>query len=296
MADTLMTRLADAAGDFTPAEKVIANYIRSNREAIAFETATSLAGKLAVSAVTVGRFCRRIGYRHFRELKDDLKMDVSGVPWLVGEQLQRFVDRSKDQGDFRRSLELDVSGIVEVYTMCETPEWHAIVELLAHRSQIHVCGFQTERAIARLLTDFLQYLRPGVHLTDASLGNYADVLLDAPEAALLVVIDTRRYSKHSLMLAQKAKQLGLDCVVITDKYCDWATDLTPHVIRVSTDSHLFWNSEVSLACAVNLLANSVIVELGAAAEPRLEKFSDLYQEFTGHVGRSVRPGTSARSR
>jgi len=294
VADDLMAKLAEHMESFTPAERIIANYIIANRSAIAFETASSLAQKLSVSAVTVGRFCRGLGYTHFRALKAALKMDVAGVPWLVGPQLGRFVARSKKQGEFRKSLELDVAGIVEVYTMAETPEWKEIVLLLCKASSVHIVGFQTERGIAALLGHMLQYVRPHVQFADMSAGNHADVLLDANEQACLVIVETRRYSRNAVELCAQAREKGIRTLVITDKYNYWAREYTPYVIAVSTDSHLFWNSEVPLACAANLLANFVVAQLGTSVEPRLERFSELYQKFVGHVGKPrAKNGSSA---
>lgn len=288
----LVSRLSRELDEYTGAERAIANFIIANRDAVAFETAASLAEKLGVSAVTVGRFCRRLGYPNLRALKADLKMDIAGVPWLVGNQLARFVERSKEHGEFRKSLELDVAGIVEVYTKAESPEWAAIVELLSTAGSVHVIGFQTERGIAALLGHMLQYVRPNVRLIDGAAGNYAELLTEAGPSDCLVIAETRRYSKHAYMLCEHAQEVGIQTIILTDKYNDWATRFTKHVVAVSTQSELFWNSEVPLACAVNLLANSVVAYLGASVEDRLAKFSELYQSFTGHVGLGRRRGGS----
>ena len=49
-------RLNDCLATATPAEKTLAAYILSNLNEIPFETAASLARKVAVSELTVGRF------------------------------------------------------------------------------------------------------------------------------------------------------------------------------------------------------------------------------------------------
>jgi DNA-binding MurR/RpiR family transcriptional regulator len=293
LAKNLIARLSDPDPELTAAERAIASYILANRQSIAYDTAVSLAKKLDVSSVTVGRFCRRLGYENFRALKADLKLDSTGVPWLVGSQLEAFVERSKSNGKYRTSLEMDVAGLVDVYTMAETPKWKAIVKLLAESGTVHVVGFQTERALASLLLHFLQYVRPDVHYADMTAGNYADVLLNKDKNRCVVIVETRRYSRHAVRLAEQVSARGIPLIVLTDKYCDWAAPLTPHVIAVSTDSDLFWNSEVPLTCAVNLLANAVVAHLGPKVESRLEQFSELYQDFTGHVGKPRKPRTAA---
>ena len=109
-AHDLLQRLEDNLDAFSPAERTIANFILTNRGGIAFETANSIAEKLQVSPVTVGRFSRKMGYRHFKDLKAGLRTAMSGVPWLVGDQMTAFVGAGGG-GDHRGgSLELELAG------------------------------------------------------------------------------------------------------------------------------------------------------------------------------------------
>jgi hypothetical protein len=41
---------------------------------------------------------------------------------------------------------------------------------------------------------------------------------------------------------------------------------------------------VPMFAALTLLAQGVVLKLGPAAQPRLARVSQLYQDFTGHVG------------
>ncbi|MES2056491.1 MAG: MurR/RpiR family transcriptional regulator [Pseudomonadota bacterium] len=283
----LLQRLEDSLESFTQAERTIANFILTNRGGIAFETANSIAGKLHVSSITVGRFSRKMGYRHFKDLKAGLRMTMSGVPWLVGDQVTEFVGARGESNRTKRSLELELAGIIEVYAMAESESWKQIVALLASSRQVHIAGFQTERGVAATLAHLLQYARDGVSIVDTSAGNYHEIFAADPKGRCLVLIDMRRYSEQSYELAARANREGIPIVMITDKFCDWIRKYTSHVIAVSTEVELFWSSQVALGCAVNLLVNDVIGSLGKTVERRLERLSELYQAHTGHVGGST---------
>ncbi|MDT9599723.1 MurR/RpiR family transcriptional regulator [Sphingosinicella rhizophila] len=288
MSRDLLERLEGSLDSFTPAERTIANFILTNRGGIAFETANSIADKLQVSAITVGRFARKMGYRHFKDLKAGLRTTMSGVPWLVGDQLTEFVGARGTGNRTKRSLELELAGIIEVYALAESASWKAVVSLLAGSRHVHIAGFQTERGIAATLAHLLQYARDGVSIVDSSAGNYHEVFAAEPEGRCLVLIDMRRYSEQAYALAERASREGVKVVMITDKFCDWIRRFTPHVIAVSTEVELFWSSQVAVGCAVNLLVNDVIGALGPGVEKRLQRLSELYQSHTGHVG--MRPG------
>ena len=287
----LLKRLEDSLESFTTSERRIANFILTNRGGIAFETAHSVAEKLEVSSITVGRFARKMGYRHFKDLKTGLRMTMSGVPWLVGDQVTEFIGTHGTSDRGKRSLELELAGIIEVYALAETDGWKAVIDLLSHSQHVHVAGFQTERGIAATLADQLQYAREGVSIVDSSAGHYHDLFAVSPEGRCLVLVDMRRYSEQAYALAEQAHAEGIPIIMITDKFCDWIRKFTEHVIAVPTEVELFWSSQVSLSCAVNLLVNDVIGTLGKKVEKRLERLSALYQTHVGHVGNPVRRRT-----
>ncbi|RYY28790.1 MAG: MurR/RpiR family transcriptional regulator [Sphingomonadales bacterium] len=283
MSRDLLQRLEQDLPGFTRADRTIANFILANRGDIAFESAHSLAAKLKVSPNTVGRFARKVGYLHFKDLKSGLRMTMTGVPWLVGDQLAKFVDGQSAFGRTQRSLELELAGLIDVYGLTESDSWQRIVKLLSTARQIHVAGFQTERGSAVTLANLLQYARDGVSVADATSGNFQDVLMGDPADRCLILIDIRRYSKQCHALAAEASKKGLAIVMITDKFCDWIHEFTADVIAVPTEVELFWSSQVSLACAINLLVNDVIGALGTDVEKRLEGLSELYEAQTGYI-------------
>lgn len=291
----LFERLRVEMDDFTDAERLIANFILTDRHAIPFETAASLAQRLGVSAVTVGRFSRRMGYRNFRELKGALKFDTAATPWASGEHLDQLIAGERNQTELQRDFDLTVAGIGEVYRLARTAAWDAIVDLLVDADEVLVAGFQTERGLAAHFAHTLQYARPAVRIADLSAGNFADVLaLEGGGARVLLIVETRRYSRQAQVLAAQAADAGIAVVFVTDKYCHWARKYTPHVVALSTESAMFWDSMVPIVAALTLLANSVVIRLGSRAEPRLERISKLYQSFTGHVGQSREKRTIER--
>jgi len=289
----LFAQIESEMDQFTESERLIANFLLTNRQGIPFETANSLAAKLAISPVTVGRFCRRLGYRNFRELKNAFKFDVAVAPWPIGDGLRSVLQAGSGQPALQRDLDLNIAALVEVYRLAGTPEWQAIVERLAHAANLHVVGFQTERGLAGHFAHLLQYVRAGVRVTDLSAGHFSEILLDGTKNDCVVIVETRRYSRQAQTLARHCHDLGLNLVIVTDKYCHWARKYTSHVLALPTESGLFWDTMLPIFAALSLLANGVVLELGSGVEKRLAQLSELYQEFVGHIGQPGRkePGS-----
>lgn len=282
---TVKERLQISQENSTAAGRAIANYMLANLNELPFETAASISAKIGIGEMTVGRFCRSIGYTHFKELKADLKDDFSNSPWLVGDRLKDFAAKAREHNHhLATGLEMEIGALVRVYEIAETPEFTRFIERLSTARKVFCAGFQTERGVASVLAHQLQYLRDEVHLVDLAAGNFVDVLLTDPTGVALVIVDTRRYSRQSKLLAEAARKRGIAVTIVTDTYCDWATAVASEVFAVPTTLNHFWDSLSPLVSLVQLAVNGVFAQLGAGVEERLGQMFNSYRTFTGHAG------------
>lgn len=281
----LQHRLSYSMQTATKTEAAIAGYLLNNLQSLPFETAASVAQKIGVSEASIGRYCRAIGYKHFKDLKSRLQADLGDKAWLIGDRLRDFHERSRrGNTEAARALELEVAAIVAVHEMAAGKDFARCVARLARCRNVYVVGFQTERSLALQLAHGLQYLRAGVHLADLSGGNFADVLLSDPSETSLVLIDARRYSRLTQELAVKARDAGIAVTLITDPYCDWGRAVATEVFAIPTDLNHFWDATSPLASMIGQIVNGVFNELGAEVETRMAQVSSLYGAFIGHTG------------
>jgi DNA-binding MurR/RpiR family transcriptional regulator len=295
MTKTLRERLTDAAATASKADRALATYMLAELASLPFENAASLAAKVDVSEPTVGRFCRAIGYDGFKDLKANLRSDMGDQPWLIGDRLRDLQQRAKAGEDqLSRGLELEMAALVSVYETAHTPEWERVVKRLAEVDKVFVVGFQTERGIAQVFANQLQYIRDGVHLLDLAAGNFAEALASEQPRAALVIFEARRYARNALVLAQEAREAGIPVTLVTDPYCDWGHTAASEVFVVPTAFNLFWESTAQMTSLANLLVNGVFIELGPQVEARMNKIARLYGTFEGHVDPTPRPKSEGK--
>ncbi len=279
MSSKVAQRLRERYDGFTVSERMIAGWLLDNMASIPFETAASIGQRVGVSAMTVGRFLKSLGYARLAALKDDLRGEIGDAPWLLPPATGGGPDTR---------LRSETAAIADVYRLAETPEWAAVVALLVKAGQVQVAGFQTERGLAAGFAHHLGYVRPGVRSLDAGTGLYAE-LLEAGPGDVLVLVDLRRYSRHFRLLAESAVARGVPLVVVTDPYCPWARDLTPHILAAEVALGHFWDMNTALACLLNLLVDDVVRVIGAAkVHARLAVLSDRYDDFVGFQQRGTR--------
>ena len=268
----------------TKAEKAIASYFLTNLQSLPFETAATVAEKIGISEATIGRYCRSLGFAHFKALKLKLQGDFGDKAWLMGDRLQAFHARSRTgKTELSRALELEIAAIVANYEIAASPEFARVTSRLAQVGSVHVAGFQTARGHAAVLAHGLQYLRPNVHLIDAAEGHFAEILLADPAQTALVLIDARRYSRLTEKLALAVRAAGIKVTLITDPFCDWGRDASDEMFTVQTDLNHFWDATSAMSSLVGLIVNGVFNELGAGVAVRMAKVSSLYGEFIGHT-------------
>jgi DNA-binding MurR/RpiR family transcriptional regulator len=279
--ERLEQRLATAS----KADRTIANYMLAQMNSLPFETAASLSAKVAVSEATVGRFCRSLGYKSFKDFKAHLKQDIGDKPWLIRDRLHDLRDRAAAGEDLlARGLDLEIGALVAIYELARTPDWARVVKRLATTPRVFAAGFQTERGMAQIFVNQLQYLRDQVSLLDLADGNFMDLLASDTGESCLVLFEARRYSRMAESLAAEAKAAGIPTTLVTDPFCDWGRDLANEVFVVPTEFNLFWDSTAQMASLANLLVNGVFMELGPKVEARMETIHRLYSRFTGYVG------------
>ena len=90
MSQSIKQRLESSLSTAAPSGRAIASYMLANLYELPFQTAADIASKLGVSESSVGRFCRALGYSHFKELKNDLKDDLV-VPAIHDEPGYRII-------------------------------------------------------------------------------------------------------------------------------------------------------------------------------------------------------------
>ena len=285
MSKPLRDRLTEASKSKSRSERALASFMLAEIATLPFETAASLAGKVSLSEPTVGRFCRTLGYSSFKDLKAHLRQDMGDQPWLIGDRLRDLQARNRAGEDqLVRGLQLEMESLVAVYELAHSAAWESVVKRLATVGAVFATGFQTERGMAQIFVNQLQYVRDGVELLDLAGGNFAQVLARDNADSALVIFEARRYSRLALDLAIAARAAGIPITLITDPYCDWGHEVADEVFVVPTQFNLFWESTAQMASLVNLLVNGVFMELGPQVEERMNRIAALYGQFTGHAG------------
>ncbi|HEX2547692.1 MAG TPA: MurR/RpiR family transcriptional regulator [Ramlibacter sp.] len=277
----LLARIESATARMTRSERLLAAYLTAHHGELALETAASVARKVEVSPMTVGRFLRTLGYAGFDELRRDVSRASSSSAWHVGDRYEQFArGRAPLQATLSASLEREVGALVAVYNLATDARWQKLARDIAAADEVYVAGYQTVRGVAMDFAARLEYVRDRVRFLDGANGTYAELFASGGKKKRhVLLVDIRRYSRDARLLAQAASQLRVPLAVITDAHCHWARPFTRDVFHVDTEVGLFWDSNAGITSLLNLLTNAVIGHLAPSVEQRAKRLEGLQDQF-----------------
>jgi len=278
----------------TPAGRSIAAYLEKHKATIAYETGAGLASKVGVSEMTVIRFIRNLGYANLREFKESLRPQSTDTDPL-DDVRERFTNRDCDVGHLTKSLQLELDAVQRAYAVTAEEPWPNIIDLVTTRQHVFVVGFQASEGVALDFASKLKYVRSGVRYGNSSTGVYSDILGSDPDHTVLIVVDTAYYSRKGILLTRKARDLGIELVIITDRFSHWAREYSDNVLEMTTHVGTFWDSTASISVVLNLVVHSVSSRLGKTALKRFRNLVELggyFKEFDVAASR----GTSGENR
>jgi DNA-binding MurR/RpiR family transcriptional regulator len=273
----LSARLRSPDAPWSGAQAVLARFFDTHQTELPYETAASIARRLNLSPMTVGRFLRRLGYQDIDDLKTALRRSATAA-WRMKDSA---VDRLSevDQGDLlARALRSQIEGLEHVFQTAKSATFREVVKLLSESERVYVAGFQSLRGMAIYFASQLEYARPGVQMLDGLNGTFAELLEPGRGRRCLVAIDTRRYARKIKPLIERAAALGISTVAIADVHLPGSVG-ADHVLTLPEGDDPLWDSDVDTVALLDLLLNGVAVHLGPKARRRVEALADAQDFF-----------------
>ncbi|TDQ83168.1 RpiR family transcriptional regulator [Dongia mobilis] len=271
--DLVLSRLQDEEAGRTQSEAMLARFFAAHLDDLPFETAASIAKRVGVSAVTVGRFLRSLGYQRLTDLTQELRGHAPSSAWQL-----KGSENGNGSNIQAKQLKAHVDNLTRVFAHVDRPEWRDAVKLLAEQPQVFVASFQNLRGIGHYFASQLDYARAGVRFLDGQDGTFADLFDAERRRSCLLIIDSRRYARKAGLLAERAKSAGIKVIAVTDIYCPWIETADVRLTDPG-EGEVFWDSAVSTVALLELLLEAVIEHLGPKVSTRMEYLTDLQDGF-----------------
>ncbi|KQV66289.1 MurR/RpiR family transcriptional regulator [Rhizobium sp. Root1220] len=275
-------KLRQYAKSGTPAERRIAKYFAEHLNDLPFETAASVADRLDLSPMTVGRFLRALGYQGL----DSVKIHIRDTTTISPTQLQASLTELQTDASAGKPLAVLVSEQIQalhyIYHLTGQQQWKEAVSMIGAAREVYIATHARMSGFASHFGQRLTEARDGVQALDGTGSRFAELFarIDGNDA-LLIVVDCRRFGKARL-LVRTARRYGYKVLLITAQGSNWIPDqanlaLTLPPPRTADDDNL-----PSLVALLDCLAKAVIADAGEEAVARGRRMA----EFGGIMGES----------
>ena len=282
MAQDILIRLQSAEMRKSKADKLIAQYFERNLADLPFETAKSIAVRLGISQMTVGRYLRRLGFDGLEEMKAALRRGRSNPAWEVKDPVARLQQDIRENKLLARLAQQQIENLGVVYELTTKPEWQQTIDALIGASEVYVAAYQNVRGIAQYFASQLSYSRPRVSFMDGLNGTYAEVLDGSVENRVLFLHDVRRFASKARPLAMEARRTGVKVILLTDEFCPWAEEVTDIALIVPGSHGPLWDGAATMTAVMDLMLSHIIVLLGNEVDERVQnltRFQDMFGDF-----------------
>jgi DNA-binding MurR/RpiR family transcriptional regulator len=276
----VLKRLQDADMRKSKSDKLIANYFERNLTELPFETAKSIAARLEISQMTVGRYLRRLGFDGLDEMKAALRRGGRSNPaWQVKGSMDRFQQDLRDGKFLAGLLQQQIDNLGRIYDLTTTPEWQRTIDALISASEVYVAAYQNVRGIAQYFASQLSYTRPRVAFMDGLNGTYAELLDGSVDGRVLFLHDVRRFAAKARPLAEEARRAGVKVILLTDEFCPWVEEASDIALVVPGSHGPLWDGAATMTAVMDLVLSNIIVLTGNDVDERVQLLTRLQDVF-----------------
>jgi DNA-binding MurR/RpiR family transcriptional regulator len=261
-------------------EKRIVRLVTERYPVSALGGIEDIARQAQVSAPTVTRFVRRLGFDRFVDFQRAIRLEVQDAEVsplaLLTKHQARADGQSGAQGDSAMIADLSASIALLAATPL-TGALDAAADLLAGaRGRIWVLGGRWSSIAAQYMAYQLASLRGEVHaLMQQASGVMEDRIADFTRRDVLISYDFRRYQPEVIAFCNLAQARGVRVILFTDPdlspICDVAAVTIP--VGVATTSPL--DTLTPTIAASDVLLARLVPRLGPQATTRMAMLERL---------------------
>lgn len=256
----------------TPAEKRLARYYLEHPEDLSFETAATVADRLDLSPMTVGRFLRGTGIdSHAPPSRRGTALSAElGPSMTVAKEPARSFDHSPSQAEL----------IQQVGALRHMPAWRHMVEEIIRADDIYLTAGRASCPLAALFAWRLAELRPGIRHVDGSDGVYLDVLAGNRGQGLVIALDGSTVQPGLDRLCRAARRAGHRVLAITYAERTDLAGVADLVLQLPAGQRGASLDPLAVTAMIELLATSVTAARTEETTARARQIAELQTYFT----------------
>ncbi|MDF2232918.1 MurR/RpiR family transcriptional regulator [Albimonas sp. CAU 1670] len=249
---------------------------------LALWPATELAARAGVSAPTVSRLFRRLGYASYDEARRASRaLRAGGSPLYRGDEAAggRGATAPAPDDAIARHRAAELSAIETTFARLDPRKTAAAAQRLATARRLRVAGFRNSHFVAEYARTLFSQIRPDVQMLTWAGQTPAESLGDLGADDAVLLIDLRRRTTGFLAFAEALKAAGADVVAVADPSAR-PPAAARWTLSCAVNTPQAFDTASGAFAVVRLLASEAMLRLGPAARRRIEKIEALHESLS----------------
>jgi DNA-binding MurR/RpiR family transcriptional regulator len=280
----------------TPSEKRVARALLAAYPVAGLESLKQLAGRANVTAPTVLRFVRKLGFDGYpgfqKVLREEVHARMTSPLSLYRTQVPSPKEKVLDASllAFRRAID-------KTFRSLPASEFRAVVRLLAdQRRRIVLTGGRFSQLAAHYLYAQLRMVRPDCVLVGETFDPRTDSLVDVGRNDVVCLFDYRRYQDDTVEFGRGAAARGATVILFTDPWLSPLAEVANHVLTSYPDAPSPFDSMLGGFALTEAVLAGVVAQLGEEGRQRVELFETARGSSEDPVPETTNGGRRKRGR
>ena len=168
-------------------QKLIAQYLISSYDKVAFMTASKLGEEVGVSESTVVRFANALGFSGYPKLQDALQELIKNKLTTV-QRVEMNQEYSDDCKILSKVLKSDIDNIKDTLENLDERMFQQASDKFLNARKIYILGMRSSFSIAQYLGFYLDIILDNVHIIRMDMGDAFEQVVRITEEDVVVAI------------------------------------------------------------------------------------------------------------
>ncbi len=214
--DDVLMRLSTLRPSLSGNSLAILEYILERPGEAALIDAAELGRRVGVSASTIVRFAKRVGFSGYPDLQKRLQ-EILREHLAPMKKLRQSVQDVDESGNLlSRLIGLSAESLSGVYNESLEKAFSAATDALCDASRLPIVGMRSSYSVAYYLSFMLGQFMANTRLVCSGTEDAFDQILDIGTGDVLFAVSFPRYTSRTVSLARYAKGSGARVVALTD--------------------------------------------------------------------------------
>lgn len=274
---TVAARIRRQFDELTRAERQLANAILENYPVSGLGSITAVAESSGVSAPTVVRMAKKLGFNGFPDLQAALRTEVEATISNPIAKHNRWAENAPDTHILNRFADAVMENMHQTLRQLDPDDFNAVVKILSDKNRaVNVVGGRLTRSLADYFFTHMQVIRDDLTLVASNSNTWPHYLLNMKKGDVLVAFDIRRYERDLLRLAEMAKSKGVVLILFTDQWGSPTAKYAAHSFHSRIEAPSAWDSSVVTLFIIEALIAAVQTENWAETKDRMNQLEELF--------------------